>query len=337
MILLLALVSGLALGYVFERGDLCFHSTLRGLFRIPKQLNLMRSYVLVIIITAPVLWGLRALGWINPWIAPFQWQANVFGGVLFGIGMVVASSCITGLFYKLGHGMLGTLIGLLTWAAGDLLVYLGPLRPLREALVSAEFQVVGESATMLNNFGAAGPIVLFALLVAAVIWLWRSPAEGRNVRGKLWGWLPLGAGLSVVIIIAWLVSDAAGVNYPYGTSYVPSELFLALRDGGAIGWIPIALLGLLPGAFIAARRSGTLWVRGETVRRYLELGAGGFLMGVAAAIAGGCNLGHSLIGVPLLSLGSITTTISMGVGVFLAHNLSRVLTAKQASVTGNIV
>jgi len=73
------------------------------------------------------------------------------------------------------------------------------------------------------------------------------------------------------------------------------------------------------GAFIAARRSGTLWIRGEMPRRYLELAAGGFFMGVGAAIAGGCNLGHALVGVPLLSLGSITTILAMGTGVFLAN------------------
>jgi hypothetical protein len=34
-------------------------------------------------------------------------------------------------------------------------------------------------------------------------------------------------------------------------------------------------------------------------------------MGVGAGLAGGCSLGHSLVGVPLLSLGSLTTTVSM--------------------------
>jgi uncharacterized membrane protein YedE/YeeE len=98
--------------------------------------------------------------------------------------------------------------------------------------------------------------------------------------------------------------------------------------GGSI-WIPVTLVALIPGAFIAARRSGTLWVRGESTRRYLELALGGFLMGVGAAIGGGCNLGHSLVGVPLLSMGSITTTVSMLLGVFLADRSIKLVAARR--------
>lgn len=41
MTILLALAAGLALGYLLERGDFCFHSTLRGLIRRPPQLDLL--------------------------------------------------------------------------------------------------------------------------------------------------------------------------------------------------------------------------------------------------------------------------------------------------------
>lgn len=91
----------------------------------------------------------------------------------------------------------------------------------------------------------------------------------------------------------------------------------------------MALISLVPGAFLAAFTSNTLWVRGETAQRYAELALGGLLMGVGAAFAGGCNLGHSLVGVPLLSLGSISTTLSMAVGVFLADRAHKLWTNKQ--------
>jgi uncharacterized membrane protein YedE/YeeE len=51
-------------------------------------------------------------------------------------------------------------------------------------------------------------------------------------------------------------------------------------------------------------------------------------LGLGAAIAGGCNLGHSLVGVPLLSLGSITTTVFMFVGVWLADRAVRLFSAQ---------
>ncbi len=329
MTIALAIFAGASLGYALERGDLCFHSTLRGLFRHPKQLDLFRAYLLALLIATPAIYALRALGWIEPWIPPFAWGANIFGGLIFGVGMVVAASCITGLFYKLGHGMLGTLVGLAAWALGDILVYRGPLSGIRAILSSG-----GQSLTLTDILGPSTWIFLPLVGLAAVIWLLFAPKANLVRREKLWGWLPLGIVVGVIISISWLLAEAGGTNYPYGTSYVPTGIYLALFENGHDGslptspWIPIALASLIPGALIAAVRSKTLWVRGETGLRYLQLGIGGFLMGVGAAFAGGCNLGHSLVGVPLLSVGSIATTVAMAVGVFVADRITGMFSNK---------
>jgi uncharacterized membrane protein YedE/YeeE len=315
--IILAIVAGTGLGYILERGDFCFHSTWRGFMRRPRRLELFRAYLLTLLIAIPLVQGMIALGWIEPWIPPFAWQANIVGGLVFGVGMVVAATCITGLFYKLGHGMLGVLIGLIGWALGDIITYLGPLRSLRQGLQESTIAVNGESATLLNLHNWLGAGILISLALAAVVYLVRSP---RRVRGKLWTWLALGLATGLFMSLAWLLARAGGSNYTYGTSGVPSgvvEAFMG-ESSGDTPWIPIALASLVPGAFLAAWRSGTLWIRGETVRRYAELALGGLLMGIGAAIAGGCNLGHSLVGVPLLSLGSIATTLAMAAGVFLA-------------------
>jgi len=319
MTIILAMLSGTSLGYVFERGDMCFHNTLRGLFRNPKQLNHFRAYIVSLFVAVPLVYLMQELGWITPWIPPFFWGANIVGGVIFGIGMVVASSCVSGLFYKLGHGMLGISVGLGTWALGDIFVYLGPLSGLRETLTSNPLTISGNSPTVGNLFGPTGWVMLILVSLGAVIWLWRSPKSTRSSRGKLWGWLPLGIAVGLVISAGWLLAQAGGSNYPFGTSYVPAQIYLTIVTGEKSSpWIAITLLSLIFGAFIAARRSGTFRVRGESMSRYFELAVGGFLMGVGAAFAGGCNLGHALVGVPLLSIGSITTVLAMVVGVFLA-------------------
>lgn len=324
MTVILAIIAGLGLGYIIERGDFCFHSTLRGLVRRPRQLELFRAYVLTLLVAAPLVRGMATLGWIEPWVPPFAWPANIVGGLIFGIGMVVAASCITGLFYKLGHGMLGTLVGLAAWAVGDIATYVGPLADWREGLNAAPVSIEGQSATLLNSFGPAGPAIVILLWLAGAVWLGRSP---RPDRGKLWGWMVLGLGVGLFTSLAWLLAHWGGSNYPYGTSGVPASLFLALTQGSELWslWIAVSLVSLIPGAWIAANVGGTLWVRGESLRRYVELAAGGFLMGIGAAISGGCNLGHSLVGVPLLSLGSIATTVSMLIGVWVAHHVVRIL------------
>ena len=325
MTILLALVAGLVLGYLLERGDFCFHSTLRGLVRRPPQLDLVRAYLLTLLIAIPLVQGMIALGWITPWIAPWAWQANLVGGFIFGAGMVIAATCVTGIFYKLGHGMLGTLVGLATWSIGDLLAWRGPLNPLRIALNQNPVVTDGQTTTFLNLLGAPLGIALLLLLLAAVaLFLWRSP---RPQQGDYWSWLPLGIAVGLFTSLAWLLARAGGANYTFGTSRVPTALYELLLVGSESGnlWIPVALIALLPGAFIAARRAGTFWARGETTARYTQLAAGGLLMGIGAGISGGCNLGHSLVGVPLLSLGSITTTLAMLVGVYLTDRAAGLL------------
>ena len=325
MTILLALAAGSVLGYLLERGDFCFHSTLRGLFRRPPQLDLVRAYLLTLLIAIPLVQGMIALGRITPWIAPWAWQANLAGGLIFGAGMVIASTCVTGIFYKLGHGMLGVLVGLATWAIGDLLAWRGPLNPLRIALNQNPVVTDGQTTTFLNLLGAPLGIALLLLLLAAVaLFLWRSP---RPQQGDYWSWLPLGIAVGLFTSLAWLLARAGGANYTFGTSRVPTALYESLLVGSESGnlWIPVALIALLPGAFIAARRAGTFWARGETTARYTQLAAGGLLMGIGAGISGGCNLGHSLVGVPLLSLGSITTTLAMLLGVYLTDRAAGLL------------
>ena len=325
MTIALALAAGLILGYLLERGDFCFHSTLRGLFRRPRQLNLTRAYLLSMLFAVPLVQGMIALGWITPWVAPWAWQANLVGGLIFGAGMVVAATCVTGIFYKLGHGMLGTLVALITWSIGDLLAWRGPLSALRSALNSSPVTTDGEPTTLLNLFGPYSGIgILILLLAAAAVFLWRSPRPRHN---EYWSWLPLGISVGLFTSLAWLLARAGGANYTFGTSRVPTMLYESLMDGAQTGnlWIPVSLFALLPGAFFAARRAGSFWARGETPTRYTQLAAGGLIMGIGAGISGGCNLGHSLVGVPLLSLGSITTTLAMLVGVFLSHRALGIL------------
>ncbi len=320
----LALGAGMILGYLFERGDFCFHSTLRGLVQRSRQMNLARAYLLSMLIAIPIVQGMIALGWIAPWIAPWTWQANLIGGVIFGAGMVTAATCVTGLFYKLGHGMLGTLVGLATWAIGDALTWRGPLSPLRVALNRNAVMMDGQTATVLNALGPSlGLGLVILLLVVAAVYLWRSlranPEYQVGAASPYWPWLPLGASVGLFTSLAWLLARVGGSNYTFGTSRTPTILYEALVSGSDMGnlWIPVALAALLPGAFIAARQADTFWARGESIGRYTQLAVGGLLMGIGAAISGGCNLGHSLVGVPLLSLGSITTTLAMLLGVYL--------------------
>lgn len=319
MTVLLAIVAGGAMGYVLGRGNFCFHSTWRGLLDRPPRIRLARAYLVLLVVTTPLLQLLIAVDVVTPstpWFTPW---ANVLGGMVFGIGMVIASSCISGLFYKLGQGMLGAAVGLGGWAIGDIVVARGPLSGLRDELTKDPVTVGGRPATLTNALPVAGAVVAAVCGVVIVVALTRTSLPRGDATE--WGPARLGAATAAVILGAWLLVTWEGSDYPFGTSGVPTRVWDALVHGETAGswWIPLALVALVPGARLAARRTGGFSVRGETRVRYGQLGAGGLVMGVGAGIAGGCNLGHSMIGVPLLALGSIATTVAMIGGVALAH------------------
>ena len=100
---------------------MCFHSTVKnsldGRFLLARGRGLgvaLASVGLALLFLLPGTNGLNQGLSLRP-------IANVVGGLVIGVGMVVARSCVSGLFYKLGSGMLGALVGLAGWAAGELL------------------------------------------------------------------------------------------------------------------------------------------------------------------------------------------------------------------------
>ena len=104
-------LAGLLMGYVLQRGQLCFHSAIRT--SLDGRLLLARGWALGVAMASvglALLFLLPGTSGLNQGLA-FRPIANVAGGLIIGIGMVVARSCVSGLFYKLGAGMLGALSG----------------------------------------------------------------------------------------------------------------------------------------------------------------------------------------------------------------------------------
>ena len=112
-------MAGVVFGYVLQRSQLCFHATFAGLYE--RRPGLFRAWLLGVAISAvglTVIYGL-GVGDLNEGLS-FRPVHNVVGGLLIGAGMVIAMSCVSGLYFKLGAGMLGALVGLAAWAGGEL-------------------------------------------------------------------------------------------------------------------------------------------------------------------------------------------------------------------------
>ena len=210
---------------------------------------------------------------------------------------------------------MGSIVALLGFSFGITMTSGGVLEPVQTALRSWVIEIDEETAT-LDLLLRVNPWLLVLVCVAAGgWWLLRSPAGGYQ-RG--WSWARTGIVIGVIATLAWPISTLTGREYGLSVTEPIRTIseFLFTGDADQISWAGFMWLGIIPGAYWAARSHGEFAWRAPGAQRILQALGGGVLMGVGAGIAGGCNIGHGLTGVPLFGLSSLTATLSIVLGVW---------------------
>lgn len=211
--------------------------------------------------------------------------------------------------------MVGSIIALLGFVFGITVTNDGVLEPVRTALRSWVVEIDGQPATLDRLLGV-NPWILVAIFVAAGgWWLLKSPAGGYQ-RG--WSWMRSGMTIGLIATVAWPISALTGREYGLSITEPIRTIsgFLFTGDTSLLTWGSFLWVGLIAGAHVAARSYGEFAWRAPGAQRLLQALGGGLLMGIGAGIAGGCNIGHGLTGVPLFGLSSLTATLSIIVGVW---------------------
>lgn len=204
--------------------------------------------------------------------------------------------------------LLGFMFGI-TMASG------GVLEPLRDALRASVVEIDGQSAT-LDLLLRVDPWFLVAVfVVAGGWWLVRSPSGGYQ---KGWSWTRTGIIIGLIATVAWPISTLTGREYGLSITEPIRTIASYLFEGDAevLTWGSYMWVGLIAGAYWAARSHGEFAWRAPGALRLLQALGGGLMMGGGAGIAGGCNIGYGLTGVPLFGLSSLTATFTIVLGVW---------------------
>ncbi len=314
--LLTGLLAGAAVGYALQRSQLCSHSAIAGAY--DGRFELARGWALAVAVAAvgyALVLSWPGTGGLNEGLA-FRPVQNVLGGLLIGVGMVVAASCISGLFFKLGSGMLGALVGLLGWVVGELVA--------RSLDVPGPTVLPGGRGATLPGLLGLPRLLVAVVVLAGVLLVVRRFRRDRDRSAPRWQWGPLltGLGLGLALTAAWALAAVGGSSF--GASSVGAAASVA--DGRPNAWLLAFLPALVLGSLVAARTAGGWWLRGESGRRFLGLAAGGVLLGAGGWIAGGCTLGHGLSGVSQLNVSSLVVVLAVVAGVGAARVVRRQLT-----------
>lgn len=358
---------GLGFGFVLQRSRFCFASAFRDIFLLGHGRNMKGVLVGLAVATAGFAMLMSrqvpnpALGILPPDanVLPFGIH-TILGGLLFGVGMVVAGGCVSGSIYRMGEGyiaswvsFIGIMIGLL--AAGFTWNWWW------------EIQIADGARLWLPTYlghGWAIVATLVGLLVVYLLVLWWESRSGlvmpempfqadedetfaaklNNVLRRIFahGWTaPVGGavlgGLNVLLFTAahpwgftgeisrWSIGFSNWLGFGPGSLLGADTLpGCALETGGPsiINHMFFLVWGMILGAFIAALFAGEFKIRIPRQKtRYVQAMGGGITMGYGAGIAMGCTIGAFFSAIPSLALNGWIFAIFLAVGAWLGTQI----------------
>ncbi len=263
----------------------------------------------------------------------FAWARYLLGGVLFGVGMTLASGCTSKTLARLGGGNLKSLVVLAMVALGawlmirtDLyaLAFDSWLAPLTLDLSHFGLPRQDLGTLLATPLGLAIPAIraVAGVIVAGLILYMVLRSRAFRASGEL----VLGGVLVGLCVVAgwWLTGGSLGREWiaesqwldaiPQGVAVQSLTFVNAMSDAlvlvGGGGYLlltfgVVTITGVALGAFIYALASRGLRLEWFTswadLLRHLT---GGFLMGVGGVLAMGCTIGQGISGASTLALGS---------------------------------
>lgn len=344
------LAIGLALGALTQATRYCTMGALADWFSFGGPARLM-MWVLAVMVAATGTLILIGAGFdptrALPWSDRFLWLSYLVGGLLFGLGMVLASGCPQRNLVRAGAGSLKALVTLLVAALAAQMTLRGVFAPPRVRWLDAAGVQLGfpqDLGSLLAAVAGASPTalrwgVLAIGLTAAALALWRTRASLEPAH-----WIG-GIGIGLLVPAAWVLTGQVGfvAEHPetleaawLGTaSHRPEALSFSApiahgldlltlwsdRHTTATFGVTVALGVLLGSAASALIRKE---FRIESFRSAEDLGnhlLGGALMGFGGVTAMGCSIGQGISGLSLLSAGAFLAVAGIVAGAWSALRL----------------
>jgi len=311
-----AVATGVAFGYVTQRGGFCLTRALSNLF-LMGDATIVRAYLLALFVATVGVHLILGVGLVQIPIRPFHWLGNLLGGFLFGVGMILAGGCSGSTWYRVGEGAVGAWIVLLAFAMGATTTSVGILAPARRALQGPTVTVDGVSPTLASLIGVSPWAVIGVLGVLLAIFLWRGSPEPEHAK---WPWAVTGVAVGMLITVGWWTSsfDQAPTGITFASNTGQALTYPLVGYPNRVNWSMVLLVGVVVGAFLAAWRAGEFRWKLPPGWSLVQLFAGGLLMGTAAILAEGCNITQGLTNSATLALGSLVAFGAMWVGAYAA-------------------
>jgi uncharacterized membrane protein YedE/YeeE len=330
LLVLSGLLVGLLFGAAAQRSRFCLRAAVveftTGRFGGKLVIWLMTFGVAIAAIQWLIAAGIIEVAQSRALAARGSVSGALAGGLLFGVGMVLARGCASRLLVLSATGNMRALLAGLVFVVAAQASWQGALAPLRLALAEVWPIEGGPARDILARLGLApgwGPALAGVWLGAAVILAWRLRVNPRAwVGGAL-------AGLSVAL--AYLLTFRIGLleldpSLMRGITFSGPSTELLMRVLGGGERSPGFDTGLVPGVFLGSAMAA--WLGGEwriqvfdAASGTLRYVAGAVLMGFGAMLAGGCAVGAGVSGGSILSITAWLALGGMWLGAGVAHRV----------------
>mgnify|MGYP006280903961 CR=1 FL=1 len=342
-----AFALSLVFGAIAQRTHFCTMGAVSDIVNIGDW-SRMRMWALAIGVAMLGFNLMVAFGWIDSGKtfytqARVPWLSLSLGGLMFGLGMVLASGCGSKTLVRIGGGNLKSLVVFAVLAIAALMAMRGVVGVARVQwldTVSNTLATTSDVPSLLAQATGAAKVdtaLWSGVLIGGGLILWSVlRAEGRSVDNLLGG-----LGIGALTVGLWWVSGVKGFVAEHPETL--EAVYLATNSRGmesftfvgplgyVIDWLTyfsdkskvvtlgiITVPGVILGSAVVSLATGQF--RWESFRGTEDLVnhlVGAVLMGIGGITALGCTVGQGLSGLSTLAVGSFVAVAFIVVGAVL--------------------
>jgi uncharacterized membrane protein YedE/YeeE len=332
--LISGLAIGLMMGWTLQRGRFCINSAYREV--LFQDYTMFRAYLLAVVVATVGANLFEDMHWLlqsdgsggmvagELYRQAFVPWANVIGGYIFGMGIVFAGGCGSGILYRVGEGNLAYVLAVFGFFFGIVVTKFGFLKPVYDWMIAPERIIwLGEDTvpTLYNIIGVNKWIVIVVISIPMLYVVFQGKPFAKAKKGYVWSLAGLLIGIIAVLAFwasAYWGGRARGLSFTgpvrefflavaFGDSWfggkVPANEAMTLF-GITFSWSSLYVLAVPIGAYLSGKLLQEVKLKVPPADELAKVLFGGFLMGIGAQIGGGCNIGHSLTGVSTLAVSS---------------------------------
>lgn len=314
---ILGFIIGLIMGAIAQKKQFCFSGSIKDfmLIKSTKRGASVIMAMIVAILATSIMSSTYELDLTqsNYYRENINFFAIILGGILFGIGMMLADGCSNRHLIKFAQGDSNSLIAL---------VFIGLFAfATTRGIINGAFSPIINNPTLIDisskigNFTMNIYFVLF-ILICILLYIVKKPQRILT----LWD----GAIVGLLIAAAWYVTGVVGeesieriVNLTGITFVYPTAKSIELFSFYQLNELTFSIsliCGVLIGAFVMSKFNkkysfGCTSAQGENRAKYNMIG--GALMGTGGIMSIGCTVGQGLTGLSTLAFSSAIAILSI--------------------------